>query len=266
MCAGVADGPFYLGHEFPTDALLLRLRVSAPGQLGAATTHGLADAAPRAWRSRRWSRRSLSRRRACCRSTKASFGLVDARDGRATGRGATLPLRPAAWWRRLRARRRQRSPRGARRCRSAPRRLRLPIVLLPVHPPLRQQLDSRFARPPPGASRSFDTCGPVGARCLADETGSARSRRFATTSRFVASHVRRRVAAEHARPLIVQLPNSRVCVDVHHPLIDPHHARVSGRRGGAHATFRSRDARRVRPPSRSACRRGAPELSGRAVG
>ena len=35
VCAGVADGPFYLGHEFPTDALLLRLRVTAPVQLGA---------------------------------------------------------------------------------------------------------------------------------------------------------------------------------------------------------------------------------------
>ena len=47
VCAGVADGPFYLGHEFPTDALLLRLRVAAPVQLGAATTTGLLTRASR---------------------------------------------------------------------------------------------------------------------------------------------------------------------------------------------------------------------------
>jgi hypothetical protein len=47
VCASVADGPFYLGHEFPTDALLLRLRVTAPVQLGAATTAGLLTRASR---------------------------------------------------------------------------------------------------------------------------------------------------------------------------------------------------------------------------
>jgi ATP-dependent helicase YprA (DUF1998 family)/Zn finger protein HypA/HybF involved in hydrogenase expression len=47
ICAGVADGPFFLGHEFPTDALLLRLRVSSPMQLGAAGTTGLLTRAAR---------------------------------------------------------------------------------------------------------------------------------------------------------------------------------------------------------------------------
>ena len=47
VCAGVADGPFYLGHEFPTDALLLRLRVTSPFQLGAAATTGLLTRAAR---------------------------------------------------------------------------------------------------------------------------------------------------------------------------------------------------------------------------
>ncbi|MCA9639696.1 MAG: DUF1998 domain-containing protein, partial [Myxococcales bacterium] len=47
VCPGVADGPFYLGHEFPTDALLLRLRVSAPVQLGQAATTGLLTRASR---------------------------------------------------------------------------------------------------------------------------------------------------------------------------------------------------------------------------
>jgi predicted RNA-binding Zn-ribbon protein involved in translation (DUF1610 family) len=47
ICAGVADGPFYLGHEFPTDALLLRLRVSSPVQLGTNATTGLITRAAR---------------------------------------------------------------------------------------------------------------------------------------------------------------------------------------------------------------------------
>jgi predicted RNA-binding Zn-ribbon protein involved in translation (DUF1610 family) len=46
-CAGVAGGPFYLGHEFPTDALLLRLRVSSPVQLGSTMTTGLLTRAAR---------------------------------------------------------------------------------------------------------------------------------------------------------------------------------------------------------------------------
>jgi ATP-dependent helicase YprA (DUF1998 family) len=47
VCAGVADGPFYLGHEFPTDALLLRLQVSSPVQLGTNATTGLITRAAR---------------------------------------------------------------------------------------------------------------------------------------------------------------------------------------------------------------------------
>jgi len=47
VCAGIADGPFYLGHEFPTDALLLRLRVSSPVQLGTNATTGLITRAAR---------------------------------------------------------------------------------------------------------------------------------------------------------------------------------------------------------------------------
>jgi ATP-dependent helicase YprA (DUF1998 family)/rRNA maturation endonuclease Nob1 len=47
VCPGVAAGPFYLGHEFPTDALLLRLRVAVPVRLGAATTTGFLTRASR---------------------------------------------------------------------------------------------------------------------------------------------------------------------------------------------------------------------------
>lgn len=47
VCAGSADGPFYLGHEFPTDALLLRLRVGAPVRLGSREITGLLTRAAR---------------------------------------------------------------------------------------------------------------------------------------------------------------------------------------------------------------------------
>jgi hypothetical protein len=47
ICTGVADGPFYLGHRFPTDALLLRLKVGSPITLGAPTTPGLLSRAAR---------------------------------------------------------------------------------------------------------------------------------------------------------------------------------------------------------------------------
>jgi hypothetical protein len=46
-CTGVADGPFYLGHRFPTDALLLRLKVGSPVTLGTLTTPGLLSRAAR---------------------------------------------------------------------------------------------------------------------------------------------------------------------------------------------------------------------------
>ncbi len=47
ICTGVADGPFYLGHRFPTDALLLRLKVDDPVKLGTLTTPGLLSRAAR---------------------------------------------------------------------------------------------------------------------------------------------------------------------------------------------------------------------------
>ncbi len=46
-CTGLADGPFYLGHRFPTDALLMRLNVTSPVRLGTATTPGLLSRAAR---------------------------------------------------------------------------------------------------------------------------------------------------------------------------------------------------------------------------
>lgn len=47
ICTGAAEGPFYLGHRFPTDALLLRLRVDAPLRLGATAIDGLLSPAAR---------------------------------------------------------------------------------------------------------------------------------------------------------------------------------------------------------------------------
>ncbi len=47
ICTSVADGPFYLGHRFPTDALLIRINVASPVRLGTATTPGLLSRAAR---------------------------------------------------------------------------------------------------------------------------------------------------------------------------------------------------------------------------
>ena len=41
VCPGTAQGPYFLGHSFPTDALLLRLRVRRPVRLGTQNTPGL---------------------------------------------------------------------------------------------------------------------------------------------------------------------------------------------------------------------------------
>jgi ATP-dependent helicase YprA (DUF1998 family) len=47
ICAGTSKGPFFLGHRFPTDALLLRLRVDSPMRLGTPATTGLLSKASR---------------------------------------------------------------------------------------------------------------------------------------------------------------------------------------------------------------------------
>ncbi|MBK7074595.1 MAG: DEAD/DEAH box helicase [Myxococcales bacterium] len=47
VCGGHADGPYYLGHRFPTDALLLRMRVDVPVILGTPSTPGLLSRAAR---------------------------------------------------------------------------------------------------------------------------------------------------------------------------------------------------------------------------
>jgi ATP-dependent helicase YprA (DUF1998 family) len=47
ICTGIAEGPFFLGHRFPTDTLLIRLKVSSPACLGTPTTPGLLSRAAR---------------------------------------------------------------------------------------------------------------------------------------------------------------------------------------------------------------------------
>lgn len=47
ICTGAADGPFFLGHRFPTDALLLRMRAESPVRLGTISTPGLLSRASR---------------------------------------------------------------------------------------------------------------------------------------------------------------------------------------------------------------------------
>ena len=47
ICTGVADGPYYLGHRFPTDVLLLRVAVTSPTRLGTPATPGLLSRAAR---------------------------------------------------------------------------------------------------------------------------------------------------------------------------------------------------------------------------
>ena len=116
---GVADGPFYLGHEFPDRCSAPASSRRAPVQLGAATTTGFPDArlahgavfAGRSARTRSVARPADRRGRA--------LWLVDAGDGRTRRRGAALPLRSLAGWCGLRARRRKRS---AARCSMRPRR------------------------------------------------------------------------------------------------------------------------------------------------
>lgn len=46
-CTGNADGPFYLGHQFPTDALLIRIKVESPVRLGGENEVGLLSRAAR---------------------------------------------------------------------------------------------------------------------------------------------------------------------------------------------------------------------------
>jgi ATP-dependent helicase YprA (DUF1998 family) len=221
VCAGVADGPFYLGHEFPTDALLLRLRVSAPVQLGGASTTGLLTRA---------SRMALS-------SLVEALGLAASRvlqidEGELSG-----------WW----------TPVIGGRADEAQLYL---YDLLPggagyaraVGNDLPEVLDAAEALLggcdcPSSCYRcirhygnnwihaSLDRHLALALLChlrtgeLPSLTDQDKDRTLVALRQLLAL---RGIACQESAnlgdtrvPLIIQLPNSRVCVDVHHPLIDP---------------------------------------------
>lgn len=221
VCAGVADGPFYLGHEFPTDALLLRLRVAAPVQLGAATTTGLITRA---------SRMALS-------SLVEALGLAASRvlqidEGELSG-----------WW----------TPVMGGRADEAQLYL---YDLLPGGAGYARAVGNDLTSVLDAAEALLDGCDCPSScyRCIRHygnnwihasldrhlalallrhiRTGAVPSfsdqdkeRALVALRQFFAlrgTGCEENVSLGGTRvPLIVQLPRSRVCIDVHHPLIDP---------------------------------------------
>ena len=221
VCAGVADGPFYLGHEFPTDALLLRLRVTAPVQLGAATKTGLITRA---------SRMALS-------SLVEALGLAASR---------TLQIDEgelSGWWTPVMGGRPDEAqlylydllPGGAGYARAVgndlPEVLDAAEALLGgcdcpsscyrcirhygnnwIHASLDRHLALALLR----HLRTGE---------LPSLTGQDKDRALVALRQLLA--LRGIACEENVKlggtrvPLIIQLSNSRVCVDVHHPLIDP---------------------------------------------
>ncbi len=221
VCAGVADGPFYLGHEFPTDALLLRLRVTAPVQLGAATTTGLITRA---------SRMALS-------SLVEALGLAASR---------TLQIDEgelSGWWTPVMGGRPDEAqlylydllPGGAGYARAVGNDL--PTVLDAAEALLggcdcpsscyrcirhygnhwiHASLDRHLAL---ALLRHFRT-GELPGLTDQDKDRALVALRQLLALRGITYEENAHVGGTRI-PLIIRLPNSRVCVDVHHPLIDP---------------------------------------------
>ncbi|MBL8622901.1 MAG: DEAD/DEAH box helicase [Myxococcales bacterium] len=221
VCAGVADGPFYLGHEFPTDALLLRLRVTTPVQLGAATTTGLITRA---------SRMALS-------SLVEALGLAASR---------TLQIDEgelSGWWTPVMGGRPDEAqlylydllPGGAGYARAVGNAL--PEVLDATGALLggcdcasscyrcirhygnnwiHASLDRHLAL---ALLRHLRT-GELPSLTDQDKDRALVALRQLLALRGIACEESVNLGRTHV-PLIIQLANSRVCVDVHHPLIDP---------------------------------------------
>ncbi|MBC5785976.1 DEAD/DEAH box helicase [Ramlibacter sp. USB13] len=221
VCAGVADGPFYLGHEFPTDALLLRLRVMAPVQLGGASTTGLLTRA---------SRMALS-------SLVEALGLAASRvlqidEGELSG-----------WWTPVMGGRRDEAqlylydllPGGAGYARAVGNDL--PEVLDAAEALLggcdcpsscyrcirhygnnwiHASLDRHLAL---ALLRHLRT-GELPSLTDPDKDRALVALCQLLTLRGIACEENVQVGGTRV-PLVIQLPKSRVCVDVHHPLIDP---------------------------------------------
>jgi len=221
VCAGVGDGPFYLGHEFPTDALLLRLRVTVPVQLGAATTTGFLTRASRMALSSMVEALGLAASRVlqidegelsgwCTpvmggRADEAQLYLYDLLPGgagyaRAVGNDLPAVLDAAE------------ALLGGCDCPSSCYRCIRHYGNNWIHASLDRHLALALIR----HLRTGE---------LPSLTGQDKDRALVALRQLLAL---RGVAYEENAdlggtriPLIIQLPNSRVCVDVHHPLIDP---------------------------------------------
>jgi len=221
VCAGVGDGPFYLGHEFPTDALLLRLRVTAPVQLGAATTTGFLTRASRMALSSMVEALGLAASRVLQidegelsgwwtpvmggRADEAQLYLYDLLPGgagyaRAVGNDLPAVLDAAE------------ALLGGCDCPSSCYRCIRHYGNNWIHASLDRHLALALIR----HLRTGE---------LPSLTGQDKDRALVALRQLLAL---RGVAYEENAdlggtriPLIIQLPNSRVCVDVHHPLIDP---------------------------------------------
>lgn len=221
ICAGAADGPFYLGHEFPTDALLLRVRVAAPVRLGSATTAGLLTRA---------SRMALS-------SLVEALGLAASRvlqidEGELSG-----------WWTPVMGGRPNEAqlylydllPGGAGYARAVgdalPAVLDAAEVLLSgctcptscyrcirhygnnwIHASLDRHLALALLR--------HLRTGEVPALTFEDKERAVVGLREVLTLLGFTSQVGRSVGDARA-PLVLHLPSGDLCVDVHHPLVDP---------------------------------------------
>jgi hypothetical protein len=221
VCPGVADGPFYLGHEFPTDALLLRLRVSAPVRLGAAGATGLLTRA---------SRMALS-------SLVEALGLAASRvlqidEGELSG-----------WWTPVMGGRTDEAqlylydllPGGAGYARAVGNDLlrvldATEVLLAGCDCPsscyrcirhygnnwIHASLDRHLAL---ALLRHLRT-GDLPTLTAGDKTLALSALRQLLALRGIAFEEDASLAGSRI-PLTIELANSRLCVDVHHPLIDP---------------------------------------------
>ncbi|MBK7779598.1 MAG: DEAD/DEAH box helicase [Ardenticatenia bacterium] len=220
-CTGVAEGPFYLGHEFPTDALLLRLRVTAPVQLGAATTTGLLTRA---------SRMALS-------SLVEALGLAASR---------TLQIDEgelSGWWTPVMGGRLDEAqlylydllPGGAGYARAVGNHL--PEVLDAAEALLRgcdcpsscyrciRHYGNHWIHASLDRHLALALLRHLRTGEIPSLTEQSKDRALVALKQLLS--LRGMAFEENAIlggtgiPLIIQLPNARVCVDVHHPLIDP---------------------------------------------
>ena len=221
VCAGVADGPFYLGHAFPTDALLLRLRVSSPVQLGTNATTGLITRAGR-------------------------MGLTSLVEALALAASRVLQIDEgelSGWWTPVMGGRPDEAqlylydllPGGAGYARAVGDALgdvfdATEALLDSCDCPsscyrcirhygnnwIHASLDRHLAL---ALLRHLRTGDPPGL-AYADKEGVLGGLRELLALRNIGSEVGASLAGERV-PLLVHLPSGDLCVDVHHPLVDP---------------------------------------------